>query len=69
MMIQSKVMEVTQQLQHVQDKACHPFTKMESQGIEMEQVVNSAQQRVEGPVKNTLIQDFVEQEVVAHQQF
>jgi hypothetical protein len=30
--------------------------------------VNTTEQRLEGPVSNTLIQEFVEQEVVAKQQ-
>jgi hypothetical protein len=63
--IQSKVVEVTQQLQPMQDKACQLFIEIESQGTELEQVMNSAQQRLEGPVNNALIQEFAEQEAVA----
>jgi hypothetical protein len=57
--IQSKVMEVTQQLQPVQDKACQLFTEIESQGTELEQVMNSTQQRLEGSVNAALIQEFI----------
>jgi hypothetical protein len=64
-MIQSRVMEVTQWLQPVQYKACHLFTEVESRGEEMEQVVNTTEQCLEGPVNDTVIQEFTEQEVVA----
>jgi hypothetical protein len=64
-MIQRKVMEVMQQLQPLQDRACQLFLDIESQGIDLEQVVNIIEQRLEGPVSNTLIQEFVEQEAVA----
>jgi hypothetical protein len=66
--IQSKVMEVTQRLQPVQDKAYQLFTEIEGRGAELEQVVTAAEQRLEGPVNEAVIQDFVEQEVVAQQQ-
>ena len=48
-------MEVTLQLQPLQDKACQLFIEIENQGIELEQVVNSAQQCLEGPVNVALI--------------
>jgi hypothetical protein len=38
-MIQSKVMEVTQRLQPVQDKEFQLFTEVESRGADLEQVV------------------------------
>jgi hypothetical protein len=66
--IQSKVMEVSQRLQPVQEKACQLFTEVENQGVELEQVVSAAEQRLEGPVNDTLIQEFTEQEVIALQQ-
>jgi hypothetical protein len=50
-MIQSKVMEVSQRLQPVQEKACQLFTEVESQGVELEQVVITAEQCLEGPSK------------------
>jgi hypothetical protein len=67
-MIQSKVMEVTQQLQPLQDKACQLFLEIENQGTELQQVVITAEQHLEGPVNNALIQEFVEQEEIAKQQ-
>jgi hypothetical protein len=67
-MIQRKVMEVTQRLQPVQDKACQLFTEVESQGAELEQVVITAEQCLEGPVNDTVIQEFTEQEAIAQQQ-
>jgi hypothetical protein len=66
--LQSKVMEVSQQLQPIQEKACQLFTELESQGAELEQVVITAEQRLEGPLNDTVIQEFTEQEVVALQQ-
>jgi hypothetical protein len=48
-MLQSKVMEVSQRLQPVQEKACQLFTEVESQGVELEQVVNTTEQHLEGP--------------------
>jgi hypothetical protein len=67
-MIQSKVMEVTQRLQPVQEKACQLFTKVESQGAELEQIVITTEQCLEGPVNDAVIQEFTEKEVVAQQQ-
>jgi hypothetical protein len=55
-MLQSKVMEVTQRLQPVQDKACQLFTEVESRGAELEQVVLAVEQCLEGPVNDTVIQ-------------
>jgi hypothetical protein len=66
--IQSIVMEVTQRLQLVQDKAYQLFIEVEGRGAELEQVVTVVEQHLEGPVNDAVIQEFVEQEVVAHQQ-
>jgi hypothetical protein len=55
-MLQSKGIEVTKQLQPVQDQACLLFTEVESQGVELEQVILSAEQRLEGSVNDALIQ-------------
>jgi chromosome segregation ATPase len=66
--IQSRVMEVTQRLQPVQDKAYQLFTEVEGRGAELEQVVTAAEQCLEGPVNDAVIQEFIEQEVVAQQQ-
>jgi hypothetical protein len=41
--LQSKVMEVCQRLQLVQEKACQLFTEVENQGVELEQVVSTAE--------------------------
>ena len=67
-MLQRKVMDVTQQLQPMQDKACQLFTEVENQGTELEQLVITVEQCLEGPVNDAVIQDFTEQEVVAQQQ-
>jgi hypothetical protein len=67
-MLQSKVMEVTQRLQPMQDQACLLFTEIESQGAELEQVVLSAEKCLEGLVNDTLIQEFIEQEATTKQQ-
>ena len=64
-MLQSKVMEVSQRLQSLQEKSCHLFTKFESQAVKLEQVVITTEQRMEGPVNDAVIQEFIEQEVVA----
>jgi hypothetical protein len=63
-MIQSKVLEVTQQLQPLQDKACQLFLEIENQGIELQQVMIIEEQCLEGPVNNALIQEFAEQEEI-----
>jgi len=61
-------MEVTQRLQPMQDKAFQLFTKVEIQGAELEQVVTTTKQRLEGPVNDTVIQEFTEQEFITKQQ-
>jgi hypothetical protein len=66
--LQSKVMEVSQQLQPIQEKACRLFVELENQGVELEQVVITIEQHQEGPLNDTVIQKFIEQEVVALQQ-
>jgi hypothetical protein len=52
----------------VQDQACLLFTKVESQGIEIEHVILSAEQCLEGPVNDALIQEFIEQEATTKKQ-
>jgi hypothetical protein len=49
----------------VKEKACQLFTEVESQGVELEHLVNTAEQCLEGLVNQALIQDFFEQEAVA----
>jgi hypothetical protein len=61
-------MEVTQRLQPVQDNAYQLFTEIEGQGEELEKVVTAAEQCLEGPVNEAVIQKFTEKEVVAQQQ-
>jgi hypothetical protein len=61
-------MEVTQRLQPIQDEACQLFSKIEGRGEELEQVVTAAEQRLEGPINEAVIQEFVEQEAMAQQQ-
>jgi hypothetical protein len=61
-------MEVTQRLQPVQDKAYQLFTEVEGRGEELEQVVTAAEQHLEGPINDAVIQEFAEQEVMAQQQ-
>jgi hypothetical protein len=58
-------MEVTQRLQPIQDAACQLFEEIEGRGEEMEQVVTSVEQFLEGPVNEEVIQEFVEQEALA----
>jgi hypothetical protein len=66
--IQSRVMEITQKLQHVQDKAYQLFPEVEGQGIELEQVVTTIEQHLEGPINDALIHEFTEKEVIAQKQ-
>jgi hypothetical protein len=61
-------MEVTQRIQPIQDEACQLFTEIEGQGAKLEEVVIAVEQRLEGPVNEAVIQEFVEQEVMAQQQ-
>jgi hypothetical protein len=53
-------MEVTQRLQPVQDEAYQLFIEIEGRGEELEQVVTVAEKRLEGPVNEVVIQEFVE---------
>jgi hypothetical protein len=52
----------------MQDKACMIFSEIETQGTELEQVVISAEQCLDGPVNDALIQEFIEQEAATMQQ-
>jgi hypothetical protein len=60
-------MEVSQQLQPIQEKESQLFTELEIQGAELEQVFITVEQRPEGSLDDTVIQEFTEQEVVALQ--
>ena len=44
------------------------FTEVESQGAELEQIIITAEQRLEGPVNDTVIQEFIEHEATTKQQ-
>jgi chromosome segregation ATPase len=66
--IQSRVMEVTQRLQLVQDEACTLFEEIEGQGSHLEQVVATVEQCLEGPITEKVIQEFTEQEALVKQQ-
>jgi hypothetical protein len=61
-------MEVTQRLQSMQDEACTLFEEIEGQGSQLEQVVATVEQCLEGPVTEQVIQEFVEQEDLVKQQ-
>jgi hypothetical protein len=61
-MIQSKVMEVTQRIQLVKDKACMLFFKIESQGVELKKVIITTEQCLEGLVNDTMTLKFTQQE-------
>jgi hypothetical protein len=61
-------MEVTQRLKPVQDEACQLFEDIEGQGVELEQVVATIEQHLEGLVNEVVIQEFTKQEALAQQQ-
>jgi hypothetical protein len=53
--IQSRDMEVTQRLQPVQDEACMIFEEIEGQGSQLDQLVATVEQHLEGPVTEQVI--------------
>jgi hypothetical protein len=57
-------MEVTQRLQLVQDEACTLFEEIKGQGSQLEQVVTTMEQCLEGLVTKQVIQKFTEQEAL-----
>jgi hypothetical protein len=61
-------MEVTQRLKPVQDEACMLFEEIECQGSQVDQVVATVEQCLEGPVTEKLIQEFTKQEDLTKQQ-
>ena len=61
-------MEVSQRLQPIQQKACQLFTEVESQGTELEQVVITAEQCLEGIINDAMIQEFTKKEAITLQQ-
>jgi hypothetical protein len=44
------------------------FIEIEGRGAKPEQVITTVEQHLEGPVNEVVIQEFVEQEVMAQQQ-
>jgi hypothetical protein len=61
-------MEVTQRLQPIQDEACQLLSEIEGRGEEMEKVVTTDEQCLEGPVNEEVIQEFPEKDTMAQQQ-
>jgi hypothetical protein len=61
-------MEVTQRLHLVYEEACTLFKEIDGQGVQLEQVVTTVEQHLEGPITETFIQDFFEQEAPVKQQ-
>jgi hypothetical protein len=53
--IQCQVMEVTQRLHTVKDKACTLFEEIEGQGSQLEQVVVTMEQCLEGPLTKQVL--------------
>jgi hypothetical protein len=60
-------MEVTQRLQPIQDEAFQLFEDIEGWGIELEQVVTTIKQILEGLFNEVVTQEFTEQEALAQQ--
>jgi hypothetical protein len=44
------------------------FTEIEGRGAQIEKVIITAEQRLEGPVNEAVIQEFIEKEAVEQQQ-
>jgi hypothetical protein len=61
-------MEVTLRLQPVQDEACTLFEDIEEQSAQLEQVVTTMEQCLEGPVTEKSIHEFIKQEALVKQQ-
>jgi hypothetical protein len=66
--IQSGVMEINQKLQPVQDKAYQLFTEVEVQGEDLEKVVTTTEQHLEGPINDAVIHEFAKNKAIAHHQ-
>jgi hypothetical protein len=58
-------MEVTQRIQPIKDEAFLLFEKIEGRGVEMEHVVTTVEQFLEGPMNEAIIQEFPKQEALA----
>jgi hypothetical protein len=61
-------MEVTQRIQPVQDEACMIFEEIEGQGSQLDQLVATVEQCMEGLVTEQVIQEFTEHEALVKQQ-
>jgi hypothetical protein len=61
-------MEVTQRLQPVQDEACMIFEEVEGQGSQLDQLVTTVEQCLEGLISEQFIQEFVEKKALVKQQ-
>ena len=48
-------MEVTQRLQSMQEEACAMFEDIDGQGAQLDQVVGTVEQRLEGPITEKMI--------------
>jgi hypothetical protein len=55
-------MEVTQKMQPMQDEACKVVEEIDGHGSQLDQVVASVEQRLEGPLTGQMIQELVEKE-------
>ena len=61
-------MEVTQRLQPMQEKSCTLFEEIEGQGGQLEQVVTTVEQCLEGHDTEKVIQEFIKDEALVKQQ-
>jgi hypothetical protein len=61
-------MEVTQKLQPMQDEAYKVFEEIDGHGSQLDQVVVSVEQCLEGPVIEKMIQELAEKEAQEKQQ-
>jgi hypothetical protein len=61
-------MEITQKLQPMQDKDYQLFTVVEGQGVELEQVVTTIEQCLEGTIIDVAIHKFTKKEAATQQQ-
>jgi hypothetical protein len=66
--LQGRVMEVTQKLQPMQDKACKVFEEIDGQGSQLDQMVASVEQCLEGSITEQMIQELAKQEAQVKQQ-
>jgi hypothetical protein len=63
--IQGRVMEIVQKLQPVQDEAYKVFEEIEGQVSQLDQVVVTTEQHLEGPIIAQMIQDLTKKEAQA----